>query len=92
MANDHTWKKWKADWTLALNDNHDINRITAGNQFGQAKLVMKYKMIGQMINSLDEISNSVASRNNTIELLVFPNQNLTNVFEKLTSIIANLQV
>ena len=50
------------------------------------------KMIKKMINLLDNIVNVSMIRNGTIESLVLSTENITKNIERLTSVIANLQV
>jgi hypothetical protein len=63
----HIWPYWKAHWTAAFAEMHDINRMTAGNTAFGANQVDKLNQAQQTASSLDNLANTTIQKNTTIK-------------------------
>ncbi|KAL7482171.1 hypothetical protein ACHAW6_007859 [Cyclotella cf. meneghiniana] len=68
---DQTWANWMTHWMRALQENHDIQKITGVRA-------------NQLINGLDDLANAAVQKNETIEKLISTNQQKDQVIASLT--------
>ncbi len=73
----HTWPNWKAHWTAAFTDMHDINHMMAG-EFTFGANAAEEEEQGRLIAlSLKNLANASIQKNLTIDSLVAINAQLT---------------
>ncbi len=88
---DHTWPNWKAHWTAAFAEMHDINCMTAGDTAFGANQATELNQAQQMASSLNNLANTTIQKNTTtIENLVATNAALTKAIAHIQLSIAQM--
>jgi hypothetical protein len=73
----HTWPNWKAYWTVAFAEMHNINCMTAGETTFGENQAAKLEQAQQMASSFNNLANATIQKNTTIKNLVATNATLT---------------
>eukprot|EP00804_Cyclotella_cryptica_P025455 CCRYP_017202-RA/>CCRYP_017202-RA protein AED:0.33 eAED:0.21 QI:0/0/0/1/1/1/3/0/788 len=83
LAADQTWANWKTDWTHALQENRNIQKITCGRGAFAGKS-MERDLANQLVNGLDNLANAAVQKNKTGKKLITMNQQRDKEIASLT--------